>query len=182
MTFADSGEYCVGYNLQDSSYNTLIDTNYVQFSVTDGVEPVIGEIEVERVPTLTDDFIMGMDISSAPSLFDAGWYTLECKAMGFANDTVALRVLNEDGGILAEGEPVSLTGWTQNPSEYLDSKVAFEIKEPTNVLLQVELGVQDGGWGSVDSLYLHKHQHVGEERFYQRQFSIRQYAPYQVIF
>ena len=91
---------------------------------------------------------------------DKGWYTLEITAMGKMDDTVTLNILDSDGKTLASGEPLTLQDWTADPSEFLSGEVTFFIDSAKDVKLQVELGVKDGGWGSVDSLYLHKHQDV----------------------
>ena len=91
---------------------------------------------------------------------EKGWYTLEITGMGKMDDTVTLNILDSDGNTLASGEPLTLQDWTADPSEFLSGEVTFFIDSPKDVKLQVELGVKDGGWGSVDSLYLHKHQDV----------------------
>ena len=72
ITFHEAGAYRVGYDVEDAEWKKIVPDTYIEFEVKEEVKPVEADIDVERVSTLTDDFIMGMDISSAPSLIDAG--------------------------------------------------------------------------------------------------------------
>ena len=93
-----------------------------------------------------------------PLTLEAGCYTLEAIAMGFAGDTVSLNILDTDGNILFSGEPAEMAGWTLAKNECKIPSVNFKLEKETQVLLQVSLGISDGGWGSADCLYLHKHE------------------------
>ncbi|MBR6398762.1 MAG: hypothetical protein IKS06_07730, partial [Lachnospiraceae bacterium] len=75
ITFNEAGTYRVGYDVENANWEKIVNDTYIEFEVTEAagpVEPVVGEIEVERVDSLTSDFVMGMDISYAPSEFAAG--------------------------------------------------------------------------------------------------------------
>lgn len=84
---------------------------------------------------------------------EPGVYTFECKAQGFAGDTVALNILKHDSdSIIASGEPVAQTGW----KGWTTPAITFKIAETTKVDLQMVVGIQKGGWGTIDCMYLYQ--------------------------
>ncbi len=90
---------------------------------------------------------------------EAGTYSFEASAQGFAGDTVKLNILDaSEGNVLFSSESVSLTGWRdwQTPS------VSFTLDKQTSVKIQIEVAMQAGGWGTVDCLYLYQSADAGE--------------------
>lgn len=90
---------------------------------------------------------------------EAGAYSFEASAQGFAGDTVKLNILDaSEGNVLFSSESVSLTGWRdwQTPS------VSFTLDKQTSVKIQIEVAMQAGGWGTVDCLYLYQSADAGE--------------------
>lgn len=84
---------------------------------------------------------------------EPGTYTFECVAQGYAGDTVALKILQHGSDtVLAAGEPVSMTGW----AVWTAPAVSFTVKETTTVDLQMVIGIQAGGWGTLDCMYLYQ--------------------------
>ena len=82
-----------------------------------------------------------------------GTYTFECMAQGFAGDKVSLGVADHrTGSTLKAGNAVAMTGWAnwQTPT------VTLTVTEPATVDLQITIVFQDGGWGSIDCLYLYQ--------------------------
>ncbi len=93
-----------------------------------------------------------------------GFYTLEGVGMGSAGDKVTLNVLDADGNVLEASEAGELAGWTTDPGQFVHVKKNFFVTEETTVKPEVELTVLPGGWGSFDTLYLHRHENpVSEE-------------------
>ena len=94
----------------------------------------------------------------APLTLEAGCYTFEAAAMGYAGDTVTLKVLDTEGNELFTGASKEMAGWTTVLGECQKPSVTFCLDKETQVKLQICLGISNGGWGSADALYLHKHQ------------------------
>ena len=97
---------------------------------------------------------------------EKGSYTFELYAQGSAeNDQkqegnkITLQILDASGEVIAEGEPVSLQGWNvwQTP------KVNFTLADKTEIKLQIKIETQNGGWGSVDELYLHEDENAKDD-------------------
>ncbi len=83
----------------------------------------------------------------------AGTYTFEVLAQGEVGDTVALSIADHStGDIIASGDAVELTGWAnwQTPT------VTFTLTETTTVDLVMTVGIQAGGWGTIDCMYLYE--------------------------
>ncbi len=87
---------------------------------------------------------------------DAGSYTFQCIAMGYAGDTVTLNILDAEGNVLAEGTPAAMAGWTTDPAQCVAPAVSFTLTEAAEVKLSLTIGIQAGGWGSADALYLYQ--------------------------
>ncbi len=83
---------------------------------------------------------------------EAGKYHFEAVAQGYAGDTVTLQILNTDKEVLFTGDATTLEGWTV----WKDVETSFELTETTDVILQMVVGIQDGGWGTADELYLYQ--------------------------
>ncbi len=66
-----AGTFEIQAKLQDSTWQDLA-VQTCSITVTEPDTAVTGEINVTKVNNLSDDFIMGMDISSVISLFDSG--------------------------------------------------------------------------------------------------------------
>lgn len=83
---------------------------------------------------------------------EPGQYAFGAFAQGMEGDTVTLRFLTEEGAVLAEGAPCAMTGWAdwQTPAAELTLAQAAKVK------LQIEVSMQDGGWGTVDCLTLYR--------------------------
>lgn len=91
--------------------------------------------------------------SSAGIALEPGAYTFECVAQGSVGDTVTLSILNHDSSeTLATGDSVSLTGW----DIWATPTVSFILTDATTVDLQITIGIQAGGGGTVDCMYLYK--------------------------
>ena len=90
----------------------------------------------------------------------AGWHTFETTVMGCAGDTVTLNILDADGNVLFSGDETVLTGRANSQAEYLAPSVTFRLEEDTAVTYQLVLGIQNGGWGSADAAYFHRHETV----------------------
>lgn len=82
-----------------------------------------------------------------------GSYTFECVAQGKVGDTVTLKVINyTTNKVLETGEAVSLNEW----KNWTTPSVTFSIAEETTIALQMEIGIQNGGWGTIDCMYLYQ--------------------------
>jgi arabinogalactan endo-1,4-beta-galactosidase len=92
---------------------------------------------------------------------EPGKYTFGVQAQGYAGkdggagDTVTLSVLehdSEDSKPIEKGDEIELTGYLdwQNPT------VSFVITKETTVDLQMNIGIQAGGWGTIDCMYLYQ--------------------------
>lgn len=82
-----------------------------------------------------------------------GSYTFECVAQGKVGDTVTLKVINyTTNKVLETGEAVSLNAW----KNWMTPSVTFSIAEETTIALQMEIGIQNGGWGTIDCMYLYQ--------------------------
>ncbi len=72
-----AGTYEIQARLQDSTWQDL-SIQKISLTVTDAGGPeepdtsVTGDLDIAKVPNLSENFIMGMDISSVISLFDSG--------------------------------------------------------------------------------------------------------------
>ena len=87
-----------------------------------------------------------------PISLAAGSYTFEAAAQGCAGDAVTLKILDAAGGELFCGTPAILTGW----ANWMTPSVSFTLTEPQQVLLQIQVDMQAGGWGTADCLYLYR--------------------------
>lgn len=169
--YADASSAAVTYTLTVKEKNLITDKDAAGFEYGDvfvtegeGIKPIPSKEDVLEGngtlhwynPTAADSSVTYTE----PITLEAGWYTLEACAMGFAGDTVTLKVLDMEGNVLFEGDPAVLNGWTTVLSECERTFVTFHIENETQVKLQVSLGISDGGWGSVDALYLHAHQTI----------------------
>jgi arabinogalactan endo-1,4-beta-galactosidase len=82
-----------------------------------------------------------------------GTYTFEAQTQGYAGDTVALSILEHGtDSVLAVGDAVTLNGW----KNWLVPTVSFEVTSETTIDLQMNVGIQAGGWGTIDSMYLYR--------------------------
>lgn len=83
---------------------------------------------------------------------EKGTYTLEAYAQGAQSD-VTMQILNaEDESVLFTGEATAMTAW----GDWHTPKVTFTLDKTKSVKLRVCVEHEDGGWGAVDVLYLHK--------------------------
>ncbi len=83
---------------------------------------------------------------------EKGTYTFEAYAQGAQSD-VTMQILNaEDESVLFTGEATAMTAW----GDWHTPKVTFTLDKTKNVKLRVCVEHEDGGWGAVDVLYLHK--------------------------
>ena len=83
---------------------------------------------------------------------EKGTYTLEAYAQGAQSD-VTMQILNaEDDSVLFTGETTAMTAW----GDWHTPKVTFTLDKTKSVRLRVCVEHEDGGWGAVDVLYLHK--------------------------
>ena len=93
-----AGIYSIGFNLQDDSWNSIIGNSFIEFDVSETtvptpttvVDPVDAEINVDVVDGLSDDFYLGVDISSVISEFDSGvkYYDYDNNEIDNVNDFV----------------------------------------------------------------------------------------------
>ena len=95
-----------------------------------------------------------------PISLDAGYYTFEAVAMGIASDSVSVSILDTNGNVLFAGDPVFLANYSTDPDNYLKPFVNFRLSETTEVKLCITINISDGGWGSADGMYLHKHENI----------------------
>lgn len=75
FTFTEEGEYEVQIRLQNSDWVDVIDavkTTVVVNPASNVPDPVAGRVNFQGVPTLPDDFYMGVDVSSVVSELNAG--------------------------------------------------------------------------------------------------------------
>ena len=83
---------------------------------------------------------------------EKGTYTFEAYAQGAQSD-VTMQILNaEDDSVLFTGEATAMTAW----GDWHTPKVTFTLDKTKSVKLRVCVEHEDGGWGAVDVLYLHK--------------------------
>ena len=83
---------------------------------------------------------------------EKGTYTFEAYAQG-AQSNVTMQILNaEDDSVLFTGETTAMTAW----GEWHTPEVTFALDKTKSVKLRVCVEHEDGGWGAVDVLYLHK--------------------------
>ena len=87
---------------------------------------------------------------------DAGRYTFDAIAMGAYNDAVSLQILNANNQVIVTGEETKLNGWTLNVWECENPKVTFQLTSNTVIKLQIKVGIQAEGWGSLDRLRLYQ--------------------------
>ncbi|MGM9537426.1 MAG: glycosyl hydrolase 53 family protein [Candidatus Onthomonas sp.] len=92
---------------------------------------------------------------------EPGFYTFEAFAQGYAGDTVTLHILDTAGNVLFSGEPTVLNGW----AIWMTPSVDFEVTKTASIQVQIEVAMQDGGWGTVDCLYLHRHEYLPVSAF-----------------
>jgi len=71
---------------------------------------------------------------------------------GMAGEKVTLQILNTEKEVLFAGVAGVATGW----GNWDTVEVNFELTETTDIMLRIVVEIQDGGWGSVDELYLSK--------------------------
>lgn len=83
---------------------------------------------------------------------EAGKYSLSAMTAGYAGEKVTLQILNVEKEVLFAGDAAVTTGWNLWDA----AEVTFEVKETTDIMLRVVVEIQDGGWGSVDELYMYK--------------------------
>lgn len=77
---------------------------------------------------------------------------MEAYAQGAQSD-VTMQILNaEDDSVLFTGEATAMTAW----GDWHTPKVTFTLDKTKSVKLRVCVEHEDGGWGAVDVLYLHK--------------------------
>lgn len=77
---------------------------------------------------------------------------MEAYAQG-AQSNVTMQILNaEDDSVLFTGEATAMTAW----GDWHTPKVTFTLDKTKSVKLRVCVEHEDGGWGAVDVLYLHK--------------------------
>lgn len=100
----------------------------------------------------------GEFIYNVPIALEPGWYTFSVVAMGKAGDKVSLNILDESSQILFKGNAAELTGWTDNPDEWLNPSVTFYLDKETTVKLQGTVEILAGGWGAVDNMQLVSHE------------------------
>jgi arabinogalactan endo-1,4-beta-galactosidase len=85
-----------------------------------------------------------------------GTYTFEVQTQGSADktgDTVALSILEHGtDSVLAVGEAVTLNGWLN----WIAPTVSFEVTSETTIDLQMNVGIQENGWGTIDCMYLYR--------------------------
>lgn len=84
---------------------------------------------------------------------EPGAYTFEVMAQGNDGDQVALSVLDhEKNSVLSTGTATSVIGW----ANWVTPSVSFTVTETTTVNLGITIGIQAGGWGTVDCMYLYQ--------------------------
>jgi arabinogalactan endo-1,4-beta-galactosidase len=82
-----------------------------------------------------------------------GTYTFEAQTQGVAGDTVSLSILEHGtDSVLAAGDAVTLNGW----NIWLAPTVSFTVASETTVDLQMNIGIQTSGWGTIDCMYLYR--------------------------
>ena len=103
-----------------------------------------------------------------PITLQPGTYTFQCAAMGESGETITLGILDAAAKTpLFTGEGTKAAGWTTVLEECVTPCVTFTLTEATQILLSIQIDMQDGGWGSVDSLYLYQHQTPAAENSFQ---------------
>ncbi len=167
-TYSGMTEADVTYTLTVKEANLITDSNAAGFETADSYDISGSGIRIPSVEDVLEgsgtlhwynaSALTGTVTYTDTISLKAGWYTFETLAMGYAGDTVTLKILNVDGEVLFSGDETVLAGWTNSPSQYLSPSVTFLLEEDTEITYQVELGIQDGGWGSVDAAYLHRHE------------------------
>ncbi len=174
FTAGTTGTYTVNGTLNDGTavtctvtikYANLLDANDASFEISsaDAASKFTITGSGVNLPATDDpydgNYSMHWHLASATTssvtynetiTLSPGEYTFECVAQGCSGDTVTLKVLSADG--TTTGTATAMTGWAdwQTPS------VTFAVYEETTVLLQIEVSMQAGGWGTVDSLYLYQ--------------------------
>jgi hypothetical protein len=83
---------------------------------------------------------------------EAGSYVFEAMSMGSTDEKVTLQVLDTEDNVLYEGDATALQGY----NNWQIPKTTFTLEETTTVKLRVYVEILDGGWGSVDDLYLYE--------------------------
>ncbi len=100
VTFPSSGDYCIVAELQDSNYSAVEDADGNALTVYTEVSiPIESDIEVQKVSGLSDDFIMGMDISTIVAEYASGvkYYDFDGNQLDTVTDFC--RFLAEDCGV-----------------------------------------------------------------------------------
>jgi arabinogalactan endo-1,4-beta-galactosidase len=83
---------------------------------------------------------------------EAGSYVFEAMSMGSTDEKVTLQVLDTEDNVLYEGDATALQGY----NNWQIPKTTFTLEAATTVKLRVYVEILDGGWGSVDDLYLYE--------------------------
>ncbi|MDD6505179.1 MAG: InlB B-repeat-containing protein, partial [Lachnospiraceae bacterium] len=84
---------------------------------------------------------------------EPGAYTFEVMAQGNDGDKVTLSVLDHGkNSTFINGTATSMIGW----ANWVTPSVNFTITETTTVDLGITIGIQAGGWGTVDCMYLYQ--------------------------
>ena len=83
---------------------------------------------------------------------EAGKYALEVEGQGYAGDTISFVVMDKNGTVIATGAKTALDGW----NIWKKSVVNFELSAADEITFAIKLGIHDGGWGTLDCLYMYK--------------------------
>ena len=165
----DAGDYAgkltadVVYTLTVKAPNLITDAKAAGFE--DGADFVIEGSGISAIPAKDDPYegsgslhwynktaTTGTVTYNKVITLEAGKYTLEAKAQGYAGDTVTLQLVDAEGNEIVHGTPTAMQGWAvwQTPS------VRFETTGTIEVMVRVVVNMQDGGWGTADALYLYR--------------------------
>lgn len=98
-TLNSVGNYYIAVTLEDSSYQPLFKDTLLTVTTTTYIPPVNAPIFVEKVPSLDNDFIMGVDISSVISQFSSGVTYKDFNGNTINNIVDFCKFLKEDCGI-----------------------------------------------------------------------------------
>ena len=165
----DDGEYAgmteaaVTYQLTVKPQNLITDAADAGFEKGDNF--TIGGAGISNIPSKDDPYagtgsmhwysvtVTEGTVTYNPVLsLEAGEYTFEAVAQGKEGDMVRVQILDTADQVLFEGEKTVLAGY----ANWKTPTVTFVLKEKTDIKLRIVVNMLDGGWGTVDELFLHR--------------------------
>lgn len=88
----------------------------------------------------------------------AGKYCFRVSGQGMDGDTISVQVRDEND-VIASGEARTLEGW----KNWKEAEVSFTLEQETVIWPEMNIGIQPGGWGTLDCMVLNRTGDVPEK-------------------